>query len=186
VQGVAGLLLLLFAAATTFYIYVEGWAPIDAAYFAAATLVTTGAGTAVPQTVAGKLFTMFYIVTGIALFLSLIQLMATDFRRRSRNVTRTATHARTSRDRHGNAIDPGGGRCGGGRSCSLHAWRTSACQTVARSDFRGRVQLPSWRFVVPAGLKPGPPSETILPTVWGSVPTFATAARSVASVHTNR
>lgn len=78
VRKTALLLLTLVAVATAFYSWSEHWAWIDALYFAVTTLVTTGAGNLVPKSVAGKLFTIGYIVVGLAIFLSLVQVMAQD------------------------------------------------------------------------------------------------------------
>jgi hypothetical protein len=50
---------------TCFYAVVEGWRPLDAAYFSVVTLATVGYGDLSPRTDLGKLFTMFYIVAGL-------------------------------------------------------------------------------------------------------------------------
>lgn len=46
----------------------EGWGPIDAFYFAVVTMATVGYGDFAPQTAAGKLFTVGYLVIGIGIF----------------------------------------------------------------------------------------------------------------------
>ena len=74
----------LIAVGTGFYSWVEGWSVLDALYFAVTTLATIGAGSMQPQTVAGKIFTILYIVIGIALFLALIQFTADEFLQRKR------------------------------------------------------------------------------------------------------
>ena len=80
------------AFATGFYSWVEGWGVLDALYFAVTTLATIGAGNMVPRTIAGKIFTIIYIVVGIALFLALIQFTADEFLHRKRE------HDRDSED----------------------------------------------------------------------------------------
>jgi len=57
---------------TTVYHYVEGWSWIDSLYFSVITLTTVGYGDFYPQTDAGKLFTIFYIIIGIGIILSFI------------------------------------------------------------------------------------------------------------------
>lgn len=51
------------------YKYFEGWETIDAFYFAAVTLTTVGYGDLYPHTFNGKLFTIIYVFTGIAIVL---------------------------------------------------------------------------------------------------------------------
>ncbi len=52
------------------YHYLEGWSYVDSFYFSLITLTTVGYGDFSPQTTAGKLFTIFYIIVGIGLILS--------------------------------------------------------------------------------------------------------------------
>ena len=54
------------------YRYLEGWAWIDCIYFCVITLTTIGYGDFSPQTVPGKIFTMFYILVGLGIILSFI------------------------------------------------------------------------------------------------------------------
>ena len=54
------------------YNYLEGWSYIDSLYFSVVTLTTIGFGDFTPQTDAGKLFTILYIVIGIGMILSFI------------------------------------------------------------------------------------------------------------------
>lgn len=72
------IMLLLFGGAT-FYHYVEGWRYLDAIYFSAYTITTVGYGDFVPKTDAGKIFTIIYVFTGVAIALYGLSLMASHF-----------------------------------------------------------------------------------------------------------
>jgi len=53
--------------ATVVYRMVEDWSWVDSLYFATVAVTTVGFGDLVPSTDGSKLFTIFYIATGIAL-----------------------------------------------------------------------------------------------------------------------
>lgn len=57
---------------TLVYHLLEGWTILDSLYFSIITLTTIGYGDFSPQTPAGKLFTIFYIIIGISIILSFI------------------------------------------------------------------------------------------------------------------
>ena len=57
---------------TISYHYLEGWSVIDSLYFSVVTLTTIGYGDFTPQTDAGKIFTILYIIAGIGMILSFI------------------------------------------------------------------------------------------------------------------
>lgn len=57
---------------TLTYHYLEGWSVVDSLYFSVVTLTTIGYGDFTPQTDAGKIFTIIYIVVGIGMILSFI------------------------------------------------------------------------------------------------------------------
>jgi hypothetical protein len=74
-RGLVYAALLIIALGTLFYRFVEGWRWIDAFYFAVVTLTTVGYGDLTPQTDAGKLFTVFYILTGLGILGSFVGLI---------------------------------------------------------------------------------------------------------------
>ncbi len=69
---------LLFGGAT-FYHKVEGWRYIDALYFSTATMTTVGYGDITPKTDTGKIFTIFFAFTGVAIALYGLSTLATHF-----------------------------------------------------------------------------------------------------------
>ena len=68
VQGIVIALIAIIVAGCVFYPLVEGWSLVDSFYFCIASLTTVGYGDIAPETTAGKLFTSFYIVSGVAIF----------------------------------------------------------------------------------------------------------------------
>ena len=70
---IVGAALILVTIGTVFYHLVEKFAWLDSLYFTVITLATVGYGDFAPKTNAGKLFTIFYIIVGIALFVTLAQ-----------------------------------------------------------------------------------------------------------------
>jgi len=57
---------------TVVYRILEDWSWVDAFYFSSVTLTTVGFGDLTPTTTASKLFTVFYIFTGISLIGALL------------------------------------------------------------------------------------------------------------------
>ncbi|MGR3462876.1 MAG: potassium channel family protein [Roseovarius sp.] len=70
-------LLILLAAVivggTVFFRLVEGWSWLDSYFFTVVTLSTVGYGNLVPATVAGKIGTTVFIITGLGIFAAAIQ-----------------------------------------------------------------------------------------------------------------
>jgi hypothetical protein len=54
------------------YQYIEHFSPVDSYYFVVITLATIGYGDITPHTEAGKIFTIFFIIFGLAIFSTLI------------------------------------------------------------------------------------------------------------------
>ena len=66
---VAGALVL---SGTIFYWRVEDWTIIESLYFSVVTLTTVGFGDFAPTTPGAQIFTIFYILTGIGVFVALL------------------------------------------------------------------------------------------------------------------
>lgn len=61
---------------TFFYHKVEGWRWLDSFYFSSMSLTTVGYGDLTPQTDIGKIFTVFYIFSGVGIILGFITSVA--------------------------------------------------------------------------------------------------------------
>jgi len=72
--------MLVLGIGATVYHYLEGWNWIDSLYFSVITLTTIGYGDFSPQTDAGKIFTIFYIIVGLGIILSFINTVHKHFR----------------------------------------------------------------------------------------------------------
>ena len=79
--GLTGTLILL---ASLVYRWLEGWSWLDALFFSVVTISTVGYGDLVPQTAAGKIFTILYIFSGIGLFVAAAGAMAETLIQRAR------------------------------------------------------------------------------------------------------
>ena len=66
----------LIGSGTVFYRFVEDMRWIDSLYFCVITLTTVGYGDISPDTVAGKLFTMAYVIVGIGVIVALASTVA--------------------------------------------------------------------------------------------------------------
>jgi voltage-gated potassium channel len=75
-QGLSGFAVLLIALGSAFYWRVEKWSYVDAVYFSVVTLTTVGYGDMAPQTDAGKLFTVGYILIGLGVIAAFISSVA--------------------------------------------------------------------------------------------------------------
>ena len=64
---------------TIAYHHLEGWDYVDSLYFSVITLTTVGYGDFSPQTMGGKLFTIFYIFIGLGMILSFLHTVFDHF-----------------------------------------------------------------------------------------------------------
>lgn len=76
---IAGLALLLFALGTVVYRLTEGWEWVDSFYFSTIALTTVGFGDFTPSTTGSKLFTVFYVISGIALITTYLNQLGKRF-----------------------------------------------------------------------------------------------------------
>jgi voltage-gated potassium channel len=86
--------LIAITSGTVFYWLVEGLRPVDALYFSVTTLTTVGYGDFSPETTAGKLFTIVYVLVGVGLLLAFLGRVAGQ-------VVATAANDRDARNGHG-------------------------------------------------------------------------------------
>ena len=64
---------------TVFYQKFENWSFIDALYFSTATLTTVGYGDLVPHKDISKIFTVFYILSGVGVILASLTILGTHY-----------------------------------------------------------------------------------------------------------
>jgi len=69
---------IVLAAGTIFYSLTEGWSIIDSLYFCVVTLASVGYGDLAPTTTAGRVFAIFYILFGLSMLASFLNLMAKE------------------------------------------------------------------------------------------------------------
>jgi voltage-gated potassium channel Kch len=68
--------LLLLAIGTIFYTQVEGWTVLDSLYFSVVTLTTVGYGDFSPDTAAGKVFAIVYMLFGLSILAAFVSMLA--------------------------------------------------------------------------------------------------------------
>ncbi len=68
VQRILIAVVAILAIGCAYYPLVEGWSLLDSLYFCVVALTTVGFGDPAPETAAGKLFTILYLIGGVALF----------------------------------------------------------------------------------------------------------------------
>ena len=71
-QALLGIASVVVAVGTVFYRFVEDLVWVDSIYFSVITLTTVGYGDFSPTTTTGKVFTIFYVLAGIGIFVALV------------------------------------------------------------------------------------------------------------------
>jgi voltage-gated potassium channel len=82
---------------TVFYHNIEGWGWIDSLYFCVISLATVGYGDLHPTTDIGKIFTIFYLLTGVSILLAFVNAM---FERNKETPGRWSRERQHTHDRH--------------------------------------------------------------------------------------
>ena len=75
-RSLARLTVIAITSGVVFYSLVEHLSPLNALYFSVTTLTTVGYGDFSPQTAAGKLFTVVYVLVGVGLLLAFLGRLA--------------------------------------------------------------------------------------------------------------
>lgn len=97
-RGLGILAIGLIAGGATFYRTVEGFSWVDSFYFTVVTLTTVGYGDLHPVTTMGKVFTIFYLLIGVGVIVSLVTVTARNMVE-SRTETEQARRSRRQRRR---------------------------------------------------------------------------------------
>ena len=71
-QALLGIASVVVAVGAVFYRFVEDLAWVDSIYFSVITLTTVGYGDFSPTTTTGKVFTIFYVLAGIGIFVAVV------------------------------------------------------------------------------------------------------------------
>lgn len=71
---------------TIVYHFAEGWRWLDSIYYSVITLTTVGYGDFSPKTDFGKIFTIFYVLTGIGIIFGYINTIYTQRSERLRKI----------------------------------------------------------------------------------------------------
>jgi hypothetical protein len=82
------LLLIVLISGVAFYSQVEGWSYLDALYFSGITMATIGYGDLTPATTAGTVFTMFFALVSVGIFVSLAAKIGAILLEKERQKTR--------------------------------------------------------------------------------------------------
>jgi voltage-gated potassium channel Kch len=71
-------MLIILVIGVLFYHHTEGWSWIDSLYFTVITLATVGYGDLSPTTSESKLFTVFYTLIGLSVFVTFASMLAKE------------------------------------------------------------------------------------------------------------
>ena len=88
---------------TLFYWRFEDWTIVESLYFSIVTLTTVGYGDLHPTTAGTQIFTIFYILTGIGVFVALLGSVAQQYI--AQKGERTSARERLSARRHRDQTD---------------------------------------------------------------------------------
>ncbi len=105
VQTLAIVLAIVLTIGTIFYWRVEEWSLLDSLYFSVVALTTVGLGDFAPETNAGKVFTIIYLISGVGLMMA----FATAIVQRSRLWTRVEARVTKRRDDSDESDEPEAG-----------------------------------------------------------------------------
>ena len=72
---VAGIAATTIGIGSVAYHFIEGWNWLDSVYFSTITLTTIGYGDYTPTTNLGKLFTIFYVLIGVAIIAATLNIL---------------------------------------------------------------------------------------------------------------
>jgi voltage-gated potassium channel len=82
-RGLLFFVLVILLVGTFFYHKVENWSWLDSFYFSSISLTTVGYGDLTPKTDIGKIFTVFYIFSGVGVILGFISSVASKAHEKS-------------------------------------------------------------------------------------------------------
>ena len=75
-RGLVALAGIIIAMGTILFRFIEGWSWLDSFYFTVITLTTVGYGDLAPQTPAGKIVTVIFLLVGLGIIASFIRVIA--------------------------------------------------------------------------------------------------------------
>ena len=84
--GIMSAVFVLFVIGTVAYHNIEKWSYVDSFYFTGMTLTTVGYGDFVPMTGMGKIFTVFFALSGIGLVLLMLTIVSQHFIEQQRTI----------------------------------------------------------------------------------------------------
>lgn len=96
-RGLLIFVLIILIVGTTFYHHFEGWRWLDSFYFSSISLTTVGYGDITPKTDIGKIFTIFYIFSGVGVILGFLNTVAKHASREQDDLKTTIDKYRTKR-----------------------------------------------------------------------------------------